>query len=55
MISEEFYNIIPAGTPFAVALRQIFIDCANETISDEEVQSTLITVRDIIIAEDTGL
>ena len=52
--SDENY-IISAGTPFALALRQIIILDAETAISDEEIRSVLEPVLAMITSEGVGV
>ena len=43
--TNEYNYIIPVGTPFAFAMRQVFLICAEETVSDDDVLLVLEPVK----------
>ena len=47
MTGEDHYTI-PAGTPFAFALRQIIVDAVAGAMDDEEVKSALEPIREFL-------
>ena len=51
-LTTEEYCTIPAGTQFVIMMRHILFMYAEESISDEDVQSALRQVHDMIMGDD---
>ena len=51
-MSGEKHKIIPTGTPFAIAIRQVVVEYSEVIVGDEKVRLIIEKINKKIMAED---